>query len=188
MVGMGGRNIPAHAGKTNSSSPPTAAAKEHPRARGENAEGKGPAGLYGGTSPRTRGKRPFEGEQVGFSRNIPAHAGKTRQRRKPGQYRQEHPRARGENHQRVSLGQPTTGTSPRTRGKRRRYALNRAQVAEHPRARGKTRSRQAPPCQSAEHPRARGENPAWWGNPTPKIGTSPRTRGKRVHCAPLSRW
>ena len=59
MVGMGGRNIPAHAGKTNSSSPPTAAAKEHPRARGENAEGKGPAGLYGGNIPAHAGKTPL---------------------------------------------------------------------------------------------------------------------------------
>ena len=71
------RNIPAHAGKTGSSSQPPATGAEHPRACGENFENL--ARLYHiiGTSPRMRGKPRFSGSQGKGVRNIPAHAGKT---------------------------------------------------------------------------------------------------------------
>ena len=52
-------------------------AKEHPRARGENAIAPATSALIGGTSPRTRGKLHGQlGADVDI-RNIPAHAGKT---------------------------------------------------------------------------------------------------------------
>jgi len=72
-----GWNIPAHAGKTGQTRSISSADGEHPRARGENSIFRGCATVFGGTSPRTRGKRVravWPGQSV---RNIPAHAGKT---------------------------------------------------------------------------------------------------------------
>ena len=72
-----GGNIPAHAGKTMATVRRVWPAREHPRARGENAIIQYALCTSLGTSPRTRGKRVFQGEKRGFGRNIPAHAGKT---------------------------------------------------------------------------------------------------------------
>ena len=51
------RNIPAHAGKTISTSACKSLCSEHPRARGENHPTTGSSPALTGTSPRTRGKR-----------------------------------------------------------------------------------------------------------------------------------
>ena len=69
----------------------------HPRSRGENRGPRGwPAGAAG-SSPLTRGK-PLEGLAGLLSgRLIPAHAGKTCQRRQVRHEAGAHPRSRGEN-------------------------------------------------------------------------------------------
>ena len=92
-------------------------AREHPRARGENGVWGSISSGFGGTSPRTRGKRIHQTIIARNRRNIPAHAGKTI--RVPHRCLEsgEHPRARGENFTTVDAAAPATGTSPRTRGK-----------------------------------------------------------------------
>ena len=90
-------NIPAHAGKTQRCAHGHWPKPEHPRARGENGAKTGTVISAGGTSPRTRGKPPGFGAGYFSARNIPAHAGKTRERKKVPPRYGEHPRARGEN-------------------------------------------------------------------------------------------
>ena len=69
--------IPAHAGKTPSSSPTTRARRAHPRSRGENPGQMG-AGIVGaGSSPLTRGKQRAQLGRHFRPGLIPAHAGKT---------------------------------------------------------------------------------------------------------------
>ena len=113
------RNIPAHAGKTTYCNTHHTTSREHPRARGENKSQVVRRHALWGTSPRTRGKRTTWAKTPPLKRNIPAHAGKTHERGEPGQYREEHPRARGENNLLRNSRSGPEGTSPRTRGKPR---------------------------------------------------------------------
>ena len=112
------RNIPAHAGKTESNANANQVFQEHPRARGENANLIKSLIEALGTSPRTRGKLLQSVTVLLTNRNIPAHAGKTMPRTTSGRITQEHPRARGENKHRHHNIVRNVGTSPRTRGKR----------------------------------------------------------------------
>ena len=91
------RNIPACAGKTCAAAPSPQPDAEHPRVRGENSGMAGFPTLTEGTSPRARGKRSFQSISPLMMRNIPACAGKTRNRRGCDLPHPEHPRVRGEN-------------------------------------------------------------------------------------------
>ena len=71
------RNIPAHAGKTDTRRLPGVAHEEHPRARGENQPSEATWKATSGTSPRTRGKQKNSHGHDFADWNIPAHAGKT---------------------------------------------------------------------------------------------------------------
>ena len=197
-------NIPAHAGKTLALAKPPGSRAEHPPARGENFHMLHIAGGFGGTSPRTRGKRQVLLQDTFSGRNIPAHAGKTIVHDTNVGRKSEHPRARGENCTRrpawISPVIPSPGEHPRARGEnrvaRRRLGLWRG---TSPRTRGKLPRSAAPPpgrrnipahagktvvlmpavSPRREHPRARGENCSPVVDDTLTMGTSPRTRGKR---------
>ena len=56
VVHLGGRLIPAHAGKTQGLAPGVQAGTAHPRSRGENGVAEGFAAGFEGSSPLTRGK------------------------------------------------------------------------------------------------------------------------------------
>ena len=56
-IGVGGRLIPAHAGKTRTPACSTSRKRAHPRSRGENSDGHGSVPTLWGSSPLTRGKR-----------------------------------------------------------------------------------------------------------------------------------
>ena len=71
------RLIPAHAGKTVTSSALADSAAAHPRSRGENEKSVFLNGLEWGSSPLTRGKRVAVGGRGNVGGLIPAHAGKT---------------------------------------------------------------------------------------------------------------
>ena len=131
-----------------------------------------------GTSPRTRGKHHQAPCPDSGSRNIPAHAGKTRGYVQYIPPTWEHPRARGENYAYETDRDAGKGTSPRTRENRRAAAIVSSICGTSPRTRGKqvTASHQGntagnipahagktnknPQLDSyiEEHPRARGEN------------------------------
>ena len=69
--------IPAHAGKTYSTTPKQTAPKAHPRSCGENAAKRQLPLLDEGSSPLMRGKRQARRHQAHPHGLIPAHAGKT---------------------------------------------------------------------------------------------------------------
>ena len=71
------RLIPAHAGKTGSSTPSSRTTPAHPRSRGENTVFNNSADMGTGSSPLTRGKPRWVGGCRRPMRLIPAHAGKT---------------------------------------------------------------------------------------------------------------
>ena len=110
--------IPAHAGKTLATPRNAQRQPAHPRSRGENRNVVGAVFARLGSSPLTRGKLEIPVQLVVGCGLIPAHAGKTSDRRLRIPMRRAHPRSRGEN----SLVRLTTlraaGSSPLTRGKR----------------------------------------------------------------------
>ena len=71
--------------------------RAHPRSRGENFHFGVPFGVCVGSSPLTRGKHVHVVAALEFGGLIPAHAGKTLQRRNCVGCTAAHPRSRGEN-------------------------------------------------------------------------------------------
>ena len=161
---------------------------EHPRARGENHRPGAYRTTNPGTSPRTRGKQPELIVDEIVSRNIPAHAGKTRHQPFWPVLSSEHPRARGENDAEGGAGFAVLVTSPRTRGKLRALSSGLGGTGNIPAHAGKTAATPIPPRYREEHPRARGENLQGGIHPTRRGGTSPRTRGKPADRVPMEDW
>ena len=96
-VKVGDGLIPTHAGKTLSSLVAVRARGAHPRSCGENTYQNVTDAATDGSSPLMRGKhRDLAGQQHGRGL-IPAHAGKTKNARRPCQGRWAHPRSRREN-------------------------------------------------------------------------------------------
>ena len=121
-VGAGNGLIPAHAGKTASTTWCSKSGRAHPRSRGENLIGcVGLAGLAG-SSPLTRGKQFEVASNRVRRRLIPAHAGKTSCRAGTSLTSPAHPRSRGENSPEPITETYAAGSSPLTRGKRRTAA------------------------------------------------------------------
>ena len=150
----------------------------HPRACGENATRALEPCMGKGSSPRVRGKR-HDFPVSGFaSRLIPARAGKTRPLQRGRQRHGAHPRACGENLLDGDPPPPTTGSSPRVRGKhhplRRRWTTQRLIPARA----GKTCCRWRGHRRGRAHPRACGENAHAATNAAAPPGSSPRVRGK----------
>ena len=89
--------IPAHAGKTRSAPQPAGQPGAHPRSRGENGTTLGNAAASVGSSPLTRGKQCEIRHTQLLPGLIPAHAGKTYERKTGQPITRAHPRSRGEN-------------------------------------------------------------------------------------------
>ena len=172
--------IPAHAGKTLADVVRAIVGGAHPRACGENG-GTG-ADLFGfaGSSPRMRGKPRLATVSAMRSGLIPAHAGKTFPALMVSFKVGAHPRACGENANRLSVNTDQSGSSPRMRGKR---SLDRCLVkAERliPAHAGKTDSLRHHSRTARAHPRACGENAFFVGMSSGVVGSSPRMRGKHM--------
>ena len=157
---VGGRLIPAHAGKTSIPANFKVSAKAHPRSRGENDPLTARLLAQMGSSPLTRGKR--EGLARGAQRNrlIPAHAGKTTWRLKNSCSITAHPRSRGENTLLCKRVVRQKGSSPLTRGKLPSPHVPLPPVGLIPAHAGKTRWACTSWSRFPAHPRSRGENPA----------------------------
>ena len=152
------RLIPAHAGKTNYTSRAMHSARAHPRSRGENWISGAQLRGSEGSSPLTRGKRPWSPPTKTRTGLIPAHAGKTEERRRAGRSEGAHPRSRGENGEVGLEPGGGGGSSPLTRGKRRwTFGLSffEGLIPAHA---GKTTGRQVSRSAPWAHPRSRGEN------------------------------
>ena len=111
------RITPAHAGKTCYSTSQTMAAKDHPRACGENGERLSGSGALEGSPPRMRGKLAQYRRLLIRQRITPAHAGKTRWQRLGQRATRDHPRACGENYTTDVILTSQEGSPPRMRGK-----------------------------------------------------------------------
>ena len=109
--------IPAHAGKTLSSLPGSAARRAHPRSRGENTFTYRQGRDVPGSSPLTRGKHRGTRHLTMWIGLIPAHAGKTKRAGSRGTRPRAHPRSRGENFISIPHYVLRVGSSPLTRGK-----------------------------------------------------------------------
>ena len=171
--------IPAHAGKTNGvpyiGSPKTA----HPRSRGENSRAGYRMGMFSGSSPLTRGKRPQGRISRDGERLIPAHAGKTTWSLSSSPAAPAHPRSRGENL--ISATPPPlhNGSSPLTRGKPMMSSISEWPVGLIPAHAGKTSWFPSWTSRPSAHPRSRGENVDVAIDGVIQDGSSPLTRGKR---------
>ena len=91
------RLIPARAGKTHVSSPPSSRGAAHPRACGENIMVRSQRHHRTGSSPRVRGKQTVPRRRPADGGLIPARAGKTHRRSRRTRSSWAHPRACGEN-------------------------------------------------------------------------------------------
>ena len=150
--------IPAHAGKTNTSSSSKLLSWAHPRACGENVSIHLTKRLFVGSSPRMRGKPARAPRSLISSGLIPAHAGKTVSSSARLSRRRAHPRACGENPNFLAIEVKSEGSSPRMRGKRFHRlgrGLGRRLIPAHA---GKTSAKQPSTGPSRAHPRACGEN------------------------------
>ena len=182
------RLIPAHAGKT---TPPPAtprARRAHPRSRGENKRPWRSWLRPAGSSPLTRGKHQIGILDSTDGRLIPAHAGKTRSRRRNAPGRKAHPRSRGENRSLLTDLISPSGSSPLTRGKLvpvLHYLPLKGLIPAHA---GKTWTRGSAGAPRRAHPRSRGENQGHRIFDRSDNGSSPLTRGKRSARAGLRSW
>ena len=150
--------IPAHAGKTHRALHRRRHEEAHPRSRGENAWSAHSFRNASGSSPLTRGKPARAGSGGTRTGLIPAHAGKTLFRLLWARRWKAHPRSRGENRARQRRGQPMTGSSPLTRGKRGDGHYPRFPSRLIPAHAGKTSSTMGRHAREGAHPRSRGEN------------------------------
>ena len=172
------RLIPAHAGKTRARTLRSEPCRAHPRSRGENCTYAMKASTLAGSSPLTRGKPFMRLRDIVDQGLIPAHAGKTFRRLRPGHEQRAHPRSRGENLPAWTSEKSAWGSSPLTRGKRARGRAARWPSGLIPAHAGKTRAVKEETGQPRAHPRSRGENPRVWAGVQVMRGSSPLTRGK----------
>ena len=172
------RLIPAHAGKTSTTTRGQLTTVAHPRSRGENLTDPSRHDQDPGSSPLTRGKRDLQRRLIRSVRLIPAHAGKTSLAWLVGAHTKAHPRSRGENRDRAMgclLGQ---GSSPLTRGKRVIVVFGNVEVRLIPAHAGKTLPVTLKRGAITAHPRSRGENLGHVSAAKWNAGSSPLTRGK----------
>ena len=170
--------IPAHAGKTESSARAGPSTRAHPRSRGENVSKARCRVQARDSSPLTRGKRFLFEHLVVEHRLIPAHAGKTGDRRRGDQGQRAHPRSRGENNGGIWGAVKGGGSSPLTRGKLAVVLGSTHRRGLIPAHAGKTQSTRLYLLPLAAHPRSRGENRQRTRPFSSVFGSSPLTRGK----------
>ena len=170
--------IPAHAGKTTTSTTQAVRHAAHPRSRGENASAPDAISCGAGSSPLTRGKRCREVSFERANRLIPAHAGKTLRAARIARRHWAHPRSRGENKIVTMQTRDAPGSSPLTRGKHVAATSRSARARLIPAHAGKTAESARPACRAPAHPRSRGENLVLAAFRDEHDGSSPLTRGK----------
>ena len=151
------RIIPARAGFTTSSQPPSGPHQDHPRSRGVYTEAAAAAAGDGGSSPLARGLLSSRCASHTTGRIIPARAGFTTSSQPPSGPCQDHPRSRGVYHRRRCGLCPVIRIIPARAGFT--YGALGGAVA------------------APDHPRSRGVY-EWVDSPLPDaLGSSPLARG-----------
>ena len=178
------RLIPAWAGKTSRTCSRAGCHGAHPRVGGENWSFQRSRVTKGGSSPRGRGKLEEARADLAQAGLIPAWAGKTTASPGANAARPAHPRVGGENKNRAASATPTSGSSPRGRGKPSCSHSCPLLGRLIPAWAGKTRPLACIRSGTTAHPRVGGEN----AQQPPAVlrggGSSPRGRGKQTEVRP----
>ena len=132
-----------------------------------------------GSPPRVRGKLEERLDLRQQLRITPARAGKTSSQGRLSRRGEDHPRACGENPDRLWAVLHEAGSPPRVRGKPNRAGITAVPQGITPARAGKTHSCAAAPPPAWDHPRACGENLIACAEKMDKKGSPPRVRGKR---------
>ena len=130
--------------------------RDHPRLRGEKASKRQGYGFVQGSPPLTRGKGISISRLRALERITPAYAGKSLHGLAHAEWREDHPRLRGEKHSKSFCMLSSFGSPPLTRGKAHYgnslcagvgitpayagksfiHAIHKPLVKDHPRLRG----------------------------------------------------
>ena len=139
-----------------------------------------PSHFAAGSSPHTRGARPWFIDSRGWLGIIPAYAGSTCTSIRPSRALTDHPRIRGEHYVNSVYPALAAGSSPHTRGARRALSNQFRRAGIIPAYAGSTGPGVTRSTGRKDHPRIRGEHqlsvPGWPG----RRGSSPHTRGARI--------
>ena len=141
-----------------------------------------------GSSPHTRGARPWGHRRPGSWRIIPAYAGSTRRQRPVRDRRSDHPRIRGEHRDPQGRKPPVFGSSPHTRGAPARHDHRRTAERIIPAYAGSTTRELSIASVRQDHPRIRGEHGYRLGLSPLLYGSSPHTRGALAACCRVWLW
>ena len=152
------RITPAGAGKTQVGVCQRPNPPDHPRRCGENWQARLKETAQAGSPPQVRGKPDMYGINQPLCRITPAGAGKTTSAPVVVCAYADHPRACGENPDRIFLACDPSGSPPRMRGKQGRPRINTYTHGITPAHAGKTVFRKLNKRTDQDHPRACGEN------------------------------
>ena len=158
---------------------PWMAPSDHPRIRGEHADGVLTRMSIGGSSPHTRGAPVADPGSRTLYRIIPAYAGSTLPLTVARGAAQDHPRIRGEHASCVADMDFAVGSSPHTRGAPQPHQGRDAERRIIPAYAGSTKPSTPDARTGGDHPRIRGEHEAKLILDCPAVGSSPHTRGAR---------
>ena len=154
-----------------------------PRIRGEHRSTAGTTASRRGSSPHTRGAPGWRLALVLGVGIIPAYAGSTRPTKSSRSAPMDHPRIRGEHPGIPSHSRVPFGSSPHTRG----APLGKIKLGEYtriiPAYAGSTSVRHSNSVSFRDHPRIRGEHTHAAAIEATRPGSSPHTRGARLHQA-----
>ena len=178
---MGGRFIPAYAGNASHVSTRAGRRAVHPRIRGERHGILLRMGRPGGSSPHTRGTLQGGRKTRSSTRFIPAYAGNAWNPACVSSMRSVHPRIRGERWVTYLTASRAVGSSPHTRGTPTRASGRRGMRRFIPAYAGNAGGRVSRRDHAPVHPRIRGERWSMHVPPKPLTGSSPHTRGTRIH-------
>ena len=171
------RFIPARAGNTPPSRPPTRPSAVHPRSRGEHTDEDAKTYRGNGSSPLARGTPPTPASPPAGDRFIPARAGNTAGRRRWRRRGTVHPRSRGEHMGSARPAEAMAGSSPLARGTRGRHGRPGRDRRFIPARAGNTTAPSRTPWRPSVHPRSRGEHALYGGHRSRYHGSSPLARG-----------
>ena len=174
------RIIPALAGNTLSRGLWQLSAWDHPRSRGEYVTWRLSSCPPGGSSPLSRGIHKLAEKHSVAVRIIPALAGNTRLPARTGAPQPDHPRSRGEYRSPGTTYDPTTGSSPLSRGILGEYGLMTQIQGIIPALAGNTRIMATPYPNVTDHPRSRGEYSRIPSAVLFAPGSSPLSRGIQI--------
>ncbi len=152
--------IPACAGSTTSWTSRHGRGWDHPRVRGEHTILGAGSSSPQGPSPRARGAHQAPVLARGRAGTIPACAGSTSGPPPRSMSAGDHPRVRGEHHQRATVCCIALGPSPRARGAQRFRLGYVGEAGTIPACAGSTRPIGGRPAEVRDHPRVRGEHTA----------------------------